>query len=520
MPFDPVRQCREATRLRANGKFTEALALLDQAIRLDSQMAEAYAQRCACYCDLHEYALAIEDATRAIALDPEMVCPLRYRARAAHCLGEGESAIADLNKALQLAPENPTIYYERSGMFFDAGDYAATIADLDQFLQQCPREASGYWSRACCRYYLGELDLALVDIDEAIRLKREDASFLCFRAQILCEMGRVDEASAQLEAVAAQDPRLTPGRLGGMIATKRGNYLEAIQHFDAVLEAEPTNARVYYDRGMAWYELHEYEKALRDVDEAVRLEPDNGVGLYQRAKLLYLLDRIDDATAAHEAAVAHKRGAEGEDWDAERSWLGGVIALCRGDYWEAIPQFGAALEFDSTSARTYLSRGKAWYRMREYERALSDFDRAVTLAPERHFQYIDRANALMGLQRYADANRALVEARRRSPDSADSYWNLAWFRATCPDPEFRNGRQAVAMGHKAIELAGEHPTWQLFVALAAAYAECGDFDEAIRWQTKVLANAPEEDRPGWEAILEAYRAGIPRRLAKGEDWDW
>ena len=520
MSFDLERQCREATRLRASGKFTEALALLDQAIRLDSRMAEAYVHRCACYCDLEEYAKAIEDATQAIVLAPEEASPLQWRARAADCLGRHELALADLNKALQLASEDPWLYYERSLVFAGLGDYGAAIADINRYLERCAEEGLGYYVRAGLRLHERELDLALGDIDEAVRFGGEDASNLYLRARILHKMNRVDEASAQLEAAVGQNAKLKPGRLGASIAMKRGNYRKAIEHLNGVVETEPRDAEVYYHRSLAWCQLCKNEKALCDIDEAIRIEPENGAFLYLRAQLLYSLGRLDDASVAIDASIAQKGGVEGGGWESERSWLRGAIALKQGECWEAIAEFGAALETNATNAHAYIGRGEAWYQMKEYERALSDFDEAVRFAPEIHHRYLDRANALMGLGRYAEANRDLVEARRLGPDCAECYRNLAWFRATCPDAEFRNGKEAVALAHEAIELGSLCSPWWGGVALAAAYAECGDFNEAIRWQTKVLATAPEEDRPGWEMVVRDFRAGIPRRMKGPEGPDW
>jgi len=72
----------------------------------------------------------------------------------------------------------------------------------------------------------------------------------------------------------------------------------------------------------------------------------------------------------------------------------------------------------------------------------------------------------------------------------EAYSNLAWLLAVCPDAKVRNGKKAIEYAKKACELSEwETPSW--FGALAAAYAEAGDFDNAVKWQTKYLdANYP------------------------------
>jgi tetratricopeptide (TPR) repeat protein len=56
--------------------------------------------------------------------------------------------------------------------------------------------------------------------------------------------------------------------------------------------------------------------------------------------------------------------------------------------------------------------------------------------------------------------------------------NLAWIRATSPDPALRNGADAVRLAERSCALTPTPDAGQLDT-LAAAYAESGDFDRAI-----------------------------------------
>jgi hypothetical protein len=50
--------------------------------------------------------------------------------------------------------------------------------------------------------------------------------------------------------------------------------------------------------------------------------------------------------------------------------------------------------------------------------------------------------------------------------------------------------------------------------LAAAYAECGKFEDASRWQQRALVLADAEDRSAFRDRLALYETGRPYRDEK------
>ena len=88
---------------------------------------------------------------------------------------------------------------------------------------------------------------------------------------------------------------------------------------------------------------------------------------------------------------------------------------------------------------------------------------------------------------------------------------LARIRATCPDGIWRDGKGAVEFATRACELTAWKETSSLDM-LAAAYAETGEFDKAVRWQEKAnMQYTDADERRKGEERLKLYKEKKPYR---------
>ena len=201
----------------------------------------------------------------------------------------------------------------------------------------------------------------------------------------------------------------------------------------------------------------------------------------------------------------------------ERGDSKGVGFFIRGTIWLDKKQFDRALDdLDEAigrgcpGAQVFSNRGMAWLAKNDYGQAIADFDEAIRLDPSDGLFFNNRGRARDKQGDYAKASADLREAIRLTPTLPNSYKNLAWLLATCPDPEFRDGRQAVSHAKYALELTGGKMV-EWFDILAAAHAEAGDFQAAIDWQTRCVEAAPETMNQELVGRLATYRSHQPFR---------
>src|SRR5262249_1322025 len=155
-------------------------------------------------------------------------------------------------------------------------------------------------------------------------------------------------------------------------------------------------------------------------------------------------------------------------------------AAKRKDDAAAFADYEAALGIDPSFEKALDRRAELHERREDWEAALRDYDRWVGLGrlePNHH-------RRRRGLERPGGPRRVVedcVARLTRSPDHVGTMHTLALLRAASHDDELHNGPEALALARRALELSRRRDqTSAALAALAAAHAECEEFDEAAR----------------------------------------
>lgn len=95
----------------------------------------------------------------------------------------------------------------------DAYDFAGAIAEYDRLIDYCPEYAEGYNQRAYVHFLRQDFAPALADLDVALRLQPYHVAAQSGRALTLMNMGRLEEARAQLLIAVENNPWLSEAAL-------------------------------------------------------------------------------------------------------------------------------------------------------------------------------------------------------------------------------------------------------------------------------------------------------------------
>jgi tetratricopeptide (TPR) repeat protein len=195
----------------------------------------------------------------------------------------------------------------------------------------------------------------------------------------------------------------------------------------------------------------------------------------------------------------------------------GFVWDAKHEYDKAIADYTAAIKIYPMWPYTFNNRGWTWHRKKKLDKAIADYNAALRLDPKCVLAIANRGLAWQEKGEYYKALADYSRAVQVDPKYARGYVARAWLYATCPDRKFRDGRLAIESATRACELSQWREADKLGV-LAAAYAEEGDFDKAVRWQEQANKryNDPEDRKKG-EERLELYQQKKPYRMDRQVD---
>jgi tetratricopeptide (TPR) repeat protein len=279
-------------------------------------------------------------------------------------------------------------------------------------------------------------------------------------------------------------------------------------------------------------------KVLDEIDGRLKVSQAGKVGWFdkkdavpaeQAVEYFSGLLRKNPANEGMRAKLATVRGERGELDLALMEWTELVRQQPKkATYWNnrgviysrmkkhalAVADYSEAIRLDH-SPNYLMNRAQAYQLLKQMDKMMADCDEIIRLRPDWEAPYHRRGLGRLALKEYAKAKEDFTVAVAKCTDrliEADMRDKFARLLATHPDAEFRDGKLAVELARKACELC-RWDRMNIVETLAAAYAETGDFEQAVRYQKKVLADPDYARRAGAlpQKRLDLYLKKMPYR---------
>lgn len=289
-------------------------------------------------------------------------------------LGQIPAALTAFNRALAIDPGHMNAHFNSGLVLLDSGDFEQARKAFSAVIEVEPDKTEAVM----------KLGIALMRLDrgtEGLRMLRRAAALAPGEEQVhfnlaiaLIRSHQLDEAEAELTKITS-DPAPSPdvAFAFGQLFVARGHPVRAVDHFRAVLDAEPDNGQAHFALGKQLLDLGHLREAERHTRRALELQPETPE---VRCNLGLILDALGD----HDEAVECFRAA------AEA----GLVYL----------------------AESYIGRG-------EFDRADSVIDELQALKPDHPCIYSLRSRIGSNRNSEDDRRRAEIIAEKGDGDPSD-----------------------------------------------------------------------------------------------------
>jgi tetratricopeptide (TPR) repeat protein len=320
---------------------------------------------------------------------------------------------------------------------------------------------------------------------------------------IVAEQGKRAEAIAHYRRAIAIYPRYGgaySNLANALIAEDR--VPEAIELYREAARLEPTNPTTRHMLGLLLVGRGAPEEAAEHLEAAVLAAPDDPAPRVHLAEVLATLGRRPEAFGAYEAALQ----LDPDDHTNRYNFAVELAAAGRTD--DAIAQYRTVIQHEPTNADAHNNLAAALVSQGKHGAALAHYRAALANAPDDAAIRLNLAALYLTLGWADEVLETLREGHERAPEHVELANALAWHLATLPAAALRDGAEAVRLAEAAVGAAGTDDP-NLLDTLAAAYAEAGRFDDAVRTaqHARDLARAAGEDQliATLDARLVLYR---------------
>jgi serine/threonine protein kinase/predicted Zn-dependent protease len=317
--FDSISDVTiKARDLTAQERLSEALALLEPAVRKEPDHFKALFLLGNCYSGLGKHERAVSCYTACIALLPDFHGPYYNRGRAYLDLRDAKSARADFDRVIELTPDMADAYFQRAIARDHMADYKGAEADLTAALAKGFSSTRIYFFRSRVRKSLGHKKEARSDFNEGMRRQPTDETSWIARG--FARMNEEpDKALSDFDKALALNPNSRIARMNKVhvLAVIQHKNKEARRVLEDVLRLSPDNSRALAALAVVLARLNEPKLAHQRIGAA--LERDTSPDIrYQAGCAFALLSRNNPAEA--DTAIMHL-------WEAVRGNVGEAESL-------------------------------------------------------------------------------------------------------------------------------------------------------------------------------------------------
>ena len=284
------------------------------------------------------------------------------------------------------------------------------------------------------------------------------------------------------------------------------NFGDSFSSIENALKLTPKKdkkllAAIYLLRGQNYLDLGDSIKALDDFNLAALTDPANSNIYKNRGDLLFYLQRFDESDTDYLKLIDMNPGET-------YGYMGlGRNANKNGDYEKAITNYNKVLKIAPDYSAAYSFRAETYMNLKDYVKAADDVMKALSIDNDR--------KAYVQMFRFPQEQLPLVTAKLKAQGVSNPHDGLWQFYIGRLQAYWKNYKVAVDAFEKAFEI-DSHP--QILLDLSECYENNGQLEMALETIEKALQLSPsaQTDYGIQKAMLLEYLGNYDDAIAM---WD-
>lgn len=442
------------------GQLQPALKDLDQVIRLIPREAGLYVNRAFLRYKLDDYSGAMADYDYALQLDPLNLMALFNRSLLRMEVRDFNNAAADLDAILVINPAELRALYNRAMVRAELHDYRGALSDVNQLIKSFPDLSAAYLLRYDIKQRMGDRT-AQSDLEKSISLGKKRIRRLGNNPSMVEVLSDIStdvkpEDTESQEYVARQFSQLLTNTSVGPELREQfnnSNIRGRLQDREIPIEPEPIFVATYYSSPT---ELKPSADYMREIDQINRTHA-----------LSYILQLTN-----------------------REYFLTDSLEINR--HIQSVDYYNSYLASHSPRAIDYFGRAMNQMTLHNYDAAIVDFERALSLTPD-----FSLASFMEGVARY----RKLIAESKNGDDARLRQAQL---------------QAVIACFEKTISISPSMaPAWY---NIGCIYLAAGDYTQAAESFSKAIELQPQFGEAyfnrGYARLHRGDRAGGTSDLSR------
>ena len=321
----------------------------------------------------------------AIRLNPDLASVYTNRASAMHSLEKRDEYFLNTLSAHKLNRERFSL--SRFGIFFSwhmRFIRLSLVSGFQRLLRKLVGEGNWFDIQAQVRFRLCKMRIAKGKISDVLNIYQ----------------AIIDEFTEVINHKPIEEKRK-------YLYAARRSYKEAVTNLSEVIKQKPKRAMSYYHRGKAKYIFGEFESQHKNLKEARKLYQgtidDYSEAINRKLKGLYIYNHIGQVK--HQLAQLKSQRGNTEE----------ALTLYQSVISDSDAAIQSEMECDACRTAIHHNRGTAKAALEDYDGAIEDYDMSIKLNPKYAKAYYNRGKAKQALEQHEAAEADFAKAKELDP---------------------------------------------------------------------------------------------------------